>query len=315
MKRVIFLRTFGALVWFTASGAVAGTPALVEGRWVEKNLSDKRLILVDMSEDDTQYQRFHLPGARRLPYEALVKEKRLDGAPPCPAPANGAPCAPPKIKSRLDDEAFARLLGKLGITRDHYVVIYDDLGGLNAGRLFWELERLQHPRVSVLDGGLVKWILDGRKVVNNAPAPKPTVYALPAERRANEARLEDVKRLPQEKSATLLDVRTDEEYLGEKNKLRTGHVPGARWWSWEQAVDVGKGFVRKPADALLHTLAQAGASDKNTPLIAYCRSGHRAAQTYLTLRSLGFENVKVYADSMNEYGALPDNPLKQGAQP
>lgn len=50
-------------------------------------------------------------------------------------------------------------------------------------------------------------------------------------------------------------------------------------------------------------------------MIAYCRSGHRAARAYLTLRSLGYEDVKVYANSMNEYAAARDAPLTQGPQP
>jgi thiosulfate/3-mercaptopyruvate sulfurtransferase len=288
-------------------------PPLVEGRWLQANLKDKRVVVIDMSEDDAQYQRFHLPGALRLPYEALLKEKKLD-APPCPAPA-AAPCPPaPKIPVRLDDAELAALLGKLGITRDKYVIAYDDVGGLNAARLFWELERLGHPRVSVLDGGLVRWILDGRKVVNNAPAPTPTKYELTETRRDNEATLDEVRARRGDGQARLLDVRTAEEYLGEKKDPRSGHIPGARWWPWEQGIDAGDGFRRRDDDALKRTLAQAGVSDPQAPVIAYCRTGHRAAQTYLTLRSLGYENVKLYPNSMAEY-ALGDEPVKQGPKP
>lgn len=290
MKRLLFV-----LFSLLAPPALAA-PALVDGAWLEKQLADPKLVIVDMSDDDTQYLRFHLPGAVRLPYDVLVKERKTD-----------------RVKVRLDDAELARVLGRLGIARDSRVVIYDDLGGLNAARLFWELERLGHPEVSVLDGGLVRWILDGRKVVNNAPRRVPATYAPAARGRANEAALADVRAAGQNHTL-LLDVRSDEEYLGEAKKPRTGHVPGARLWPWEAGVDFERGFVQRDAAQLKKSLAQLGA-DPNVPVIAYCRSGHRAARAYLTLRALGYDQVRVYANSMNEYALTRDAPLKQGQQP
>jgi thiosulfate/3-mercaptopyruvate sulfurtransferase len=351
-----------AFVWFSlvalyAAPAAAVKP-FVDGRWVERHLADSRVLLVDMSDGDTQYQRFHLPGAVRLPYEALIKQRAVDvvGAAdpskdkntrparesataaslsrgPADAQAARMPRRPgmagsglepigdakatetPKIPLRLDDTELARLLGRLGITRDKYVIIYDDVGGLNAARLFWELERIGHAKVSVLEGGLVKWILDGRKVVNNAPAPKPVVYELSGDGRANEASVADVKDAVLNRATVLLDVRTHEEYVGDPKQLRTGHVPGARLWPWEQGVDPAKGFVRADEAALRKSLVVAGVKNSKTPIVAYCRSGHRAAQTYLTLRSLGFDDVRVYTNSMNEYELDPGYPLKRGARP
>jgi thiosulfate/3-mercaptopyruvate sulfurtransferase len=188
------------------------------------------------------------------------------------------------------------------------------MGGLNAARLFWELERIGHPAVSVLDGGLVRWILAGRKVVNNAPKPVPITYRIDGNGRANEATLADV-RTASAGGGLLLDVRSEEEYVGKMLKPRTGHVPGARWWPWEQSVNFDNGFVRRPPDALRASLKQVGADDPKSPVIAYCRSGHRASQTYLTLRGLGYENVRLYANSMNEYGQTRDVPFNTGKQP
>ncbi|MEK7191307.1 MAG: rhodanese-like domain-containing protein, partial [Pseudomonadota bacterium] len=102
-----------------AAGAQAA-PVFVDGAWLEKQLTNSKVVIVDMSEDDNQYLRFHLPGAVRLPYDVLVKERKND-----------------KVKVRLDDAELGRVLGRLGVTRDSQVVIYDDMGGLNAARLFW----------------------------------------------------------------------------------------------------------------------------------------------------------------------------------
>jgi len=289
MNRLLFV------LLLLSTPSVLAAPPLVDGAWLEKRLADPKVVVVDMTDDDNQYLRFHLPGAVRLPYDVLVKERK------------------DKVRVRLDDEELVRVLGRLGIAPDSHVVAYDDLGGLHAARLFWELERLGHRAVSVLDGGLVRWVLDGHKVVNNAPRRAPAVYPLPGERRANEASLDDMRAALRERTP-LLDVRSIEEYAGEPKKPRTGHVPGAHRWPWDAAVDFERGFVQRDAEALKKTLAETGA-DPNAPVIAYCRSGHRAARAYLTLRSLGYENVKLYANSMNEYAAARAAPLKQGKEP
>lgn len=282
---------------FLSSVAQAGAPVLVETEWLAARLEDKALVVVDMTDGDTQYARFHIPGAVRLAYEALVQQRTRGNA-----------------TQPLSAAALGALLGRLGVTPAHHVVIYDDMGGLNAGRLFWELERAGHPRVSVLNGGLVKWVLEGRRVSNAPALPMPTRYDVPKAGRDNSVSLEEVKTLAREDGAVLLDVRSKEEYLGHPKAPRSGHVPGARLWPWEQAVDVQQGFVRADAAALRASLERAGVDGKQ-PVILYCRSGHRAAQSYLTLRSLGYEQVRLFAGSMLEYAADPKAPIKQGAKP
>lgn len=292
------IRIYSSIVVFLCAIAAAhAAPVLVDADWVAARLNDPQVVLVDTS-DAEQYSRFHLPGAVHLPYEALLKR---------------VPRQP--FATRLDDTELQRLLGSVGIQRTHHVVIYDDAGGLHAGRLFWELERIGHPQVSVLDGGLVAWILQGRKVVNASTPRLPATYAASGGGRTNEATLADVKRAASGDGPLLLDVRTQEEYVGIAREPRSGHVPGARLWPWEQAVDVSGGYTRANAAALRESLTRAGAGDAKKPVIAYCRSGHRASQTYLTLRSLGYENVRLYANSMLEYAADTSAPVKQGSAP
>lgn len=255
----------------------------VEPKWLASHQADKTVVLIDMS-DETQYERFHIPGAVHLPYYALLFQTKKD-----------------KFARPIDDKRLAFILGKLGVSNDSHVVIYDDMGGLNAGRLFWHLEGIGHKKVSVLNGGLVKWILQGRKVVNTPVKPVAVKYSPIGNGRQNLAVLEDVQKASSDSKTVLLDVRTEEEYIGDLKKRRGGHIPGAHWWPWLDSVDFQGGFVRKPDAQLLKTLQTSGAS-KDKPVIAYCRSGHRASQTYLTLRGMGFEKVRLYANSMNEYG-------------
>lgn len=272
-------------------------PVLVDTAWLAERLDTDGVTIVDMSGDQMQYQRFHLPGAVYLPYAALVQRQK-----------NG-------VTVRVPDEHLAALLGQLGVTRDTHVVVYDDTGGLNAGRLFWELERIGHPKVSVLDGGLVKWILERRPVENRWKQPQPAKYALGGGGRSNEIDLSGVKSGAASGEAKLLDVRSREEYVGNPRVKRSGHIPGANWWPWDASVDFDGGFQRKPSNDLTASLEAVGVSDKKTPLVLYCRTGHRAAQSYLTLRSLGFENLRLYDGSMSEYEQDRDATLQAGTAP
>ena len=273
-------------------------PVYVDAAWLEKHRADPSIVLIDMATDSTQYQRFHIPGAVYLPFGALVQQRR-DG-----------------VKLRVDDQRLYQVLGYFGISADKHVVVYDDMGGLNAGRLFWELERIGHEKVSVLEGGLVDWILSGRKVEATLVEPKKVTY-VPAggDGRDNEIDLAAVRAASAGGKTAILDVRSREEYIGNPRMPRSGHVPGARLWSWDGSVDFEQGFKRKPVPELMASLADAGVTDKSQPVITYCRSGHRASQSYLTLRALGFEDVRLYDGSMLEYEKIKAAPVKTGPRP
>ena len=257
-------------------------------------LGDRNIAIVDMS-DAPQYQRFHLPGAIQLPYSLINQHSRR------------------RVSLSIGSEKIAFLLGKLGISKNTHVVIYDDMGGINAGRLFWELERLGHKKVSVLDGGLVKWILEGRKVTNSTLPRKPVSYRTTMGARSDrQASLAEVTANLDKPEFKLIDVRTKEEYAGNPKQVRSGHIPGARWWAWDSSVDFENEFVLKKKSRLLGQLSAIGIKDKSAPLILYCRTAHRASQSYMVLRELGFENVKVYDGSMAEYYQQKNLPLEKG---
>lgn len=296
--RISFVITALAMIFQPTLLWAKNTPVFVTGQWLEKKLQDKQTVVIDMS-DETQYERFHIPGAMSVSYHYLIAPRKKKD----------------KFSKRISDVFFVRLMGKLGIKRNHYIVIYDDMGGLNAGRLFWHLERIGHPKVSVLDGGLVRWILDGRKVENKPHRRKPLAYGKSTRGRDNEVLLSDVKTISKVGNTSLLDVRTKDEYLGDLKKKKGGHIPGALWWPWQYSVDFPKGFVTKNSKVLVKDLVAIGAGDKKRPIVTYCRSGHRAAQSYLILRSLGYQNVKLFVNSMAEYGSHRSNPLVLGKKP
>lgn len=268
---------------------------IVSTTWLEAHLNDTNLTLIDMAED-IQYQRFHLPGALHLPYRAINTTDQFG------------------VSYGLGAEQLIRLLGLLGASADNHIVIYDDLGGLNASRLYWALEALGHQRIALLDGGLVKWILEGRKVSNKSVQARKSTYS-PSSKigRNNLASLAEISRLPT--NAILLDVLTQEEYAGDPRQPRSGHIPTARWWPWDTTVDFNNGFRLKPVAELKRQLQALGVSDPESPVYLYCRTGHRASQSYYVLRQLGFSKVKIYDGSIAEYSRHKTLPLNTGMNP
>ena len=292
-----FLHAFILLSILGLSTSFAAEP-LVETQWLKANINNPNIVLIDMS-DETQYQRFHIQNAIQLPYHVLNKNLK-----------NG-------VSLSIGSENIIKLLGLLGVTASTHVVIYDDIGGLHAGRLYWELERLNHKNVSVLNGGLVKWILDGNPVTAKTFQPTRKTNYQTTKKTSNEAlaTINDVLPSSRDKNTLLLDVRTKEEYVGNVKQRRSGHIPGAILWCWDNSINFDNQFKFKQKNILAKELNKLGLKQKNQPVILYCRSAHRASQSYLTLRSLGFNNVKVYDGSIKQYAISPNAPLAKGIKP
>ena len=295
MKTLLF--TFAVILNFTLS-TVYASEAIVTTQWLKANINNPNLVLIDMS-DETQYQRFHLQNAIQLPYHVLNKTLKN------------------RVSLSIGSRNIMKLLGLLGISPTSHIVIYDDTGGLHAGRLFWELERINHKNVSLLDGGLVKWILEGNPVTATPFQPKvKTTYPTPKSfNKGTIATINDVLPDSRAKNTLLIDVRSQEEYNGNVKQRRSGHIPGAKLWSWDKAIDFENQFKFKSKKALKTELSKIGLDKKQQPVILYCRSAHRASQSYVTLRSLGFENIKVYDGSMKQYEISANAPLTKGAKP
>lgn len=285
------MKHFVLLVSLFFSNTLLASQVLIDTDWLEKNMNKKGLVIIDTS-DHTQHLRFHIPGAIHIDYsEITYKPKRS------------------KVSVQVPNDYFIKLLGQRGINNNSHVVIYDDMGGLHSGRLFWQLEQIGHKNVSVLNGGLVKWILEGRKITNRPTKPATAVYKPNTSGQFDN--LATIEMLSN-KQPLLIDARTKDEYIGHPKYPRTGHVPGAHHWDWQENVNFDNGFTVKTSAQINKQLNKINLKSKDQEVITYCRSGHRAAQTYLTLRSMGFKNVKLYDGSMAEYSQNKKAPLEKG---
>ena len=289
-KAVSLISLISSSLLFSLQSIAA--PVLVETDWLASNVTNKNIVIIDTS-DQTQNLRFHIPNAVHIGYDEIVYQRKAD-----------------KVGIQVPNDYFMRLLSQRGISNDSYVIIYDDMGGLNAGRLFWQLEQIGHKEVSVLNGGLVKWILEGRKVTNQSDKVQPAHYqANVSGQRNNVATIQDVQNT---KDKLLIDARTKDEYIGYPKYPRTGHIPAAKNWDWQANVNFEQAFVLKQEKQIKAEQKHINLNNKQQEVIAYCQSGHRASQSYLTLRTMGFQNVKLYDGSMAEYSQNKKAALEKG---
>jgi thiosulfate/3-mercaptopyruvate sulfurtransferase len=252
---------------------------LVAPSWLQQQLGTPRLRLVDL-RGAAAYASGHIPGAAHLELAALGS--RVGGL----------------DNVLLPPTEFGHLMARCGISNGDAVVVYDDQWGLAAARLAWALDRYGHDEVAVLDEGWDGWEGVGGAVARGdepiAPGhfgavPRAHVYA---DRAWVTARVEAG-------DAVLLDTRTPAEFA-------RGHLPGAIGWDWFNAVPAGGWGVSRDHEELRAEWRGLGL-DPSREVIVYCRSGMRAAHTYLVLRNAGFERVRLYDGSWQEWSMKSEN--------
>lgn len=249
---------------------------LVDPAWVLGHSDHPRLRLLDLREREA-WAEGHIPGAAQLDLQRLG--------------SSHAGCD----NVLLGPDDFARLMAELGVSDEDTVVAYDDQWGLAASRLVWALHRYGHASVAVLDGGWDRWQEEDGPTVTEEPLrtpgrfgahPRPDVYA----------DLAWVRELAQGGDAKLLDTRTEVEFA-------QGHLPNALAWDWFSAVPPGSWSCSRPVEELLGEWAELGLQPSDE-VVVYCRSGMRAAHTYVTLKHAGFAKVRLYDGSWQEWSQM-----------
>ena len=267
---------------------------------VAAKLHDPKVRIVDCrfsfdAEARTEYLHAHLPGAVHLDWSRDL------AAPP---PASGHP------KYMLQEPAdFAETMARVGIGNDTFVIGYDAEGGHHAARLWLALRRYGHDAMAVMEGGLQKWLREGRPTEPGEVALKPATFK-PRPRPGVVASKDEVLDAVRTADPWLLDVRRDSEYTGAELRAKHGgHVPGAVNVLWSDALR--KDWMLKDPDELEQLYIDAGFGPE-TATVTYCQAGVRAAFTHLVLTALGHDNVRTYDGSWEEWGNRDDVPIVLG---
>ncbi len=262
---------------------------LAEPDWLAQHLDDPNITIVD-ARGAPRYAEGHIKNAVNLPVA------RLDD-----------PSAPVR-STLLPAERFASVVGGAGVGTDKAAVIYDDGPALMSSRLFWALEYYGHDNVKVLNGGIGRWMAEGREVVSGAAQAQPATFQAKthAERGATKQEVSD--RLGKA-GTTLLDVRSQDEYTGAvAQAMRAGHIPGAVHREWSDALKPDA--TLKSPEELQKQFASTGVSP-DSEVITYCQGGVRAAHSYYVLRLLGYDKVRNYTGSWGDWGNDPSVPVEK----
>lgn len=272
--------------------------ALVSADWVDENLAGDSIVLVEVDEDTTAYEKNHIRNAVRIDWRDDLQD--------------------PVRRDFVTKEQFEALLSSKGISNDDTVVLYGGNNNWFASYAYWYFKLYGHPDVRLLDGGRKKWELDSRELVTEVPERTPTTYvAQPQDATIRALRDEVIAAIGVE---NLIDVRSPDEYSGkllapahlpQEQSQRAGHIPTAANIPWSKAAN-DDGTFR--SDEELTALYEAEGVDLATDTVAYCRIGERSAHTWFVLHELlGLQNVRNYDGSWTEYGSLVGVPVQKGA--
>ena len=285
----------------TKFAAYAHPERLVSADWLQANLDNPDLVVVESDEDVLLYETGHIPGAVKIDWHTDLNE--------------------PVVRDFIGSDAFAAVLGSKGISRDSTIVVYGDKSNWWAAYALWVFTLFGHEDVRLLDGGRDKWIAEGRETTTTPTIVTPAEYPV-VER--NDAPIRAFKDdVLSHFGNPLIDVRSDEEYTGqrttmpaypEEGALRAGHIPSAASVPWARAAAPDATFkARSELDAIYR--GEAGLSEDDN-VIAYCRIGERSSHTWFVLTHLlGFEGVRNYDGSWTEWGNAVGVPIVLGTEP
>ena len=286
------------LLWallFAAPVVAAPSDFLVSTDWLEKNLNNPKLRLIEVSVDTGVYERGHIQGAVNFKWHTdLVDPVKRD------------------IASK---ENFEKLLRQAGINNDSTIVIYGDSNNWFAAWGAWVFDIYGVKNVKLLDGGRKKWEAEKRPLTPLATQVVAGNIKVSDANNNLRARLIDVVAVANKKSDTaLVDIRSNDEYTGkviapagiQELAVRAGHIPGAVNVPWGQAVAEDGTF--KSAEELKKIYGAVGIDGKK-PIITYCRIGERSSHTWFALSKILGYNVKNYDGSWTEYGNSVGNPI------
>ncbi len=275
---------------------------LVSTDWLAKHLKDPDLRLLDASwylpdegrDARAEYDAAHIPGARFFDIDD-VSDARSD-----------LPHMAPPV------EKFMSRMRAMGVGDGHQVVVYDGAGLFSAARVWWLFKLMGQNNVAVLDGGLPKWIAEGRDTEDMRPIPRDRHMTV----RFQNQLVRDVTQVAHASKLgdpQIVDARAAARFRGDapepREGLRAGHIPGARNVPFGNLLNDDK-TMKSPDQT--RAIFEAAGVDLSKPIITSCGSGITAAVLALALERIGQVNWSLYDGSWSEWGMFPTVPVATG---
>jgi len=284
MRRLIVLLAFAA-----AASAAENPNMLVSTSWLQQHLRDPQITIVDAG-DRLSYETAHIPGARLVALNDIV------------AGRNGIPNELP------DPAVLEQTLRRAGIANRGRIIVYAR-DPIAAARLFFTLDYAGHgDDVALLDGGVKKWMKEGRDVHVGAPLGVVESSFVVHTQPEMIVRLNAMRMLTitASRDVAIVDARSPDEYIGATpgaGITQPGHIDGAINVSWNENLTGGETPVFRSVAELRDLYRRAGIDDDAT-VVTYCRTGMQACVDYFVLRYLG-RDVRLYDGSYIEWSQAP----------
>ncbi len=274
--------------------------ALVTAQWAEDNLDTPGVVLIEVDEDTSAYDKGHIRGAIKLDWTTDLQDQVR--------------------RDFVNKAQFEALLSERGVSNDDTVVLYGGNNNWFAAYAYWYFTLYGHRDVKLLDGGRKKWELDSRELTDELPTRERTSYTATEQDTSIRAFRDEV--VAAIGTQNLVDVRSPDEYAGrllapahlpQEQAQRAGHVPTSVNVPWSKNAN-DDGTFKSEAD--LKALYDEVGFDESKDTIALCRIGERSSLTWFVLQELlGKKNVKNYDGSWTEYGSLVGVPVALGDEP
>lgn len=270
---------------------------LVTTDWAADHLNDEGVRFIEVDVDTESYDSGHIPGAVGWNWKNQLQDTLQ--------------------RSIASQEDFEQLLQESGIDNDTTIVLYGDNNNWFAAWAYWLLKYYGHEDARILDGGRKKWQAENRELTTDEPDLSTGDYSIEEVNEEYRAFRNDVAELIEGDDFGLVDVRSPEEFSGEKlgpeglneGAQRGGHIPGASNIPWSKAVNEDGTFKSK--EELQEIYENEGVTpDKD--IIAYCRIGERSAHSWFVLNELlEYPTVRNYDGSWTEWGNLVNAPIER----
>ena len=256
---------------------------LISADELSRLLNDPNLLLID-ARTFTNYSAGHIPGSVNLD---IIAYHWFDTS---------------KAGIQAFNAQTIDLFSAVGVTNEKKVVFYDDVSGMLAARGVWELLYFSHPQVFMLDGGLTKWKNRNLPIETKPNEFKPAKFS----GKVNEDLLAGFEYIKDNLNRlNIVDARTKEEYDGKVVRAaKKGHIPGSINVDWEKNI-TSDGILKNEKE-----LSELYKFSKNDEIITYCHGAYRAANTFVALKKIGFEKVRVYLGSWGEWGNKLELPVE-----
>lgn len=276
---------------------------LVSTEWLAAHLDDPRVKVIDAT--------FKLPGVLPLPVDDYLAA-HIPGAAFFDVDAVSDHNNP--LPHMYPDAAqFARDVAALGISTGDTVVAYDSGSWVAAPRAWWMFLSFGYTNVKVLNGGLKKWVSEGRPTQSGKVTPKPGQFIARLDPSYVRSR-QQIQANIEARAEQLVDARPRGRFEGTapepRPESRSGHIPGSRNVPYAELFDATTG-VMKSLDELRKAFAGGGV-DLTKPIVTTCGSGVSALVLTLALYRLGVRGTALYDGSWSEWGLPGGPPLATG---